>query len=107
MWQAGVVSGQQRTDGCGDGPDPHVRVLLHPPLQGDDRVTRIVGIAPRPFDLAAYGWTKLEYRRGDVRDPAALRDAFAEADVVVHLAFLVTGAARPPRCSARSTSRAR
>jgi len=56
-------------------------------------VTRIVGIARRPFDPAAYGWTKLEYRRGDVRDEAALRDAFAGADVVVHLAFLVTGGA--------------
>jgi nucleoside-diphosphate-sugar epimerase len=33
----------------------------------------------------------MEYRRGDVRDPAALREAFAGADVVVHLAFLITG----------------
>ncbi len=66
---------------------------LIPLLQADDRVTRIVGIARRPFDPAAYGWTKLEYRRGDVRDPSALRDAFGSADVVVHLAFLVTGAA--------------
>ena len=56
-------------------------------------MTRIVGIARRPFDPAAYGWTKLEYRRGDVRDEAALLDAFAGADVVVHLAFLVTGGA--------------
>ena len=35
----------------------------------------------------------MEYRRGDVRDPAALREAFDAADVVVHLAFLITGAA--------------
>jgi nucleoside-diphosphate-sugar epimerase len=41
----------------------------------------------------AAGWTNLEYRRGDVRDEAVLRDAFAGADVVVHLAFLVTGGA--------------
>jgi nucleoside-diphosphate-sugar epimerase len=33
----------------------------------------------------------MEYRRGDVRDPSALREAFAGADVVVHLAFLITG----------------
>jgi hypothetical protein len=52
-----------------------------------------VGIARRPFDPAAHGWAKLEYRRGDVRDPGALRDAFRHADVVVHLAFLVTGTA--------------
>ena len=75
------------------GPTGTFGFGLIPLLQGDDRVTRIVGIARRPFDPAAYGWTKLEYRRGDVRDPAALRDAFAGADVVVHLAFLVTGAA--------------
>src|SRR5690349_7754706 len=64
-----------------------------PLLQAGDRVARIVGIARRPFDPAAYGWTKLEYRRGDVRAEAALLDAFAGADVVVHLAFLVTGGA--------------
>jgi len=64
-----------------------------PLLQADDRVTRILGIARRPFDPAAHGWTKMEYRRGDIRDPAALRDTFGQADVVVHLAFLVTGAA--------------
>ena len=75
------------------GPTGTFGFGLIPLLQGDDRVTRIAGIARRPFDPAAYGWTKLEYRRGDVRDEAALRDAFAGADVVVHLAFLVTGAA--------------
>ena len=75
------------------GPTGTFGFGLMPWLQADDRVTRIVGIARRPFDPAAYGWTKMEYRRGDVRDPAALRDAFSQADVVVHLAFLVTGAA--------------
>ena len=75
------------------GPTGTFGFGLMPLLQADDRVTRIVGIARRPFDPAAYGWTKLEYRRGDVRDPAALQDAFCHADVVVHLAFLVTGAA--------------
>ena len=31
----------------------------------------------------------MEYRRGDVRDGEALQSAFAGADVVVHLAFLI------------------
>jgi len=75
------------------GPTGTFGFGLIPQLQADDRVTRIVGIARRPFDPAAHGWTKMEYRRGDVRDPGALRGAFARADVVVHLAFLVTGAA--------------
>lgn len=73
-----------------------------PLLQNDGRVARVVGIARRPFEPAAYGWTKMEYRRGDVRDPDALRDLFADADVAVHLAFLVTGAA--PRAAIRSVN---
>lgn len=64
---------------------------LMPLLQEQPSVTRVVGIARRPFDPAAQGWTKMEYRRGDVRDEGALREAFAGADVVVHLAFLIVG----------------
>jgi nucleoside-diphosphate-sugar epimerase len=66
---------------------------LIPQLQADDRVGQIVGIARRPFDPAAHGWTKMTYHRGDVRDGGILLDAFGQADVVVHLAFLVSGAA--------------
>jgi nucleoside-diphosphate-sugar epimerase len=73
------------------GPTGTFGAGLVPLLQADDRVERIVGIARRPFDPAERGWTKMEYRRGDVRDPAALEEAFAGADVVVHLAFLITG----------------
>jgi nucleoside-diphosphate-sugar epimerase len=62
-----------------------------PLLEAEPRVERIVGIARRPFDPLEHGWTKLEYRRGDVRDPDALREAFIGADVVVHLAFMITG----------------
>src|SRR3954470_17658661 len=62
-----------------------------PLLQKDRRIKRIVGIARRPFDPGEHGWTKMRYRQGDVRDEAALREAFADADVVVHLAFLITG----------------
>jgi nucleoside-diphosphate-sugar epimerase len=75
------------------GPTGTFGFGLMPLLQADDRIARVVGIARRPFDPAAYGWTKMEYRRGDVRDLQALRDVFGHADVVVHLAFLVTGAA--------------
>jgi nucleoside-diphosphate-sugar epimerase len=75
------------------GPTGTFGFGLIPALQADDRVSRVMGLARRPFDPAAYGWTKMEYRRGDVRDPEALHAAFDGADVVVHLAFLVTGAA--------------
>ncbi|MGD9701158.1 MAG: NAD-dependent epimerase/dehydratase family protein [Acidimicrobiia bacterium] len=73
------------------GPTGTFGAGLIPLLQADDRVARIVGIARRPFDPTAHGWSKMEYRRGDVRDPAALEDAFSGADVVVHLAFLIVG----------------
>lgn len=33
----------------------------------------------------------MAYRRGDVRDPDALRKVFRDADVVVHLAFMIVG----------------
>ncbi|HSC03590.1 MAG TPA: NAD-dependent epimerase/dehydratase family protein [Solirubrobacteraceae bacterium] len=75
------------------GPTGTFGFGLMPLLQAEERVERIVGIARRPFDPAAHGWSKMEYRRGDVRDPDALREAFAEADVVVHLAFMITGTA--------------
>ena len=73
------------------GPTGTFGAGLIPLLQQEPRVARIVGLARRPFDPAARGWTKMEYRRGDVRDPATLRAAFRDADVVVHLAFLVLG----------------
>jgi nucleoside-diphosphate-sugar epimerase len=73
---------------------------LVPLLEQDHRVGRIVGIARRPFDPRARGWTTMEYRQGDVRDPSALSEAFRGADVVVHLAFMITGAA--PRATIRA-----
>ena len=69
---------------------------LMPLLEADDRVAHVTGIARRPFDPAEHGWPKTKYQRGDVRDAQLLRDAFRHADVVVHLAFQVTGAAPGP-----------
>src|SRR5918912_126691 len=73
------------------GPTGTFGFGLMPLLQSDKRIARIIGIARRPFDPAEHGWTKMEYRQGDVRDPEALEQAFAGADVVVHLAFMITG----------------
>lgn len=75
------------------GPTGTFGFGLIPLLQADPRVERIVGIARRPFDPSEHGWSKMEYRRGDVRDAEALEEAFAGADVVVHLAFMITGTA--------------
>jgi nucleoside-diphosphate-sugar epimerase len=82
------------------GPTGTFGFGLMPLLQDDDRIARVVGTARRPFDPNEHGWTKMEYRQGDVRDPEALERAFAGADVVVHLAFLITGS------STRETARA-
>jgi UDP-glucose 4-epimerase len=54
-------------------------------------VGRIVGMARRPFDPAAHGWKRTEYRRGDVLDPPSVDALVADADVVVHLAFVIFG----------------
>src|ERR1044072_3759233 len=46
-------------------------------------------MARRPFDLAGQGWEKTEYRRGDVLDRDAVDGLVEDADVVVHLAFVL------------------
>jgi nucleoside-diphosphate-sugar epimerase len=75
------------------GPTGTLGFGLMPLLEVDDRVAHVTGVARRPFDPAEYGWTKTKYLRGDIRDTQLLCDAFRHADVVVHLAFQVTGAA--------------
>ncbi len=77
------------------GPTGTFGFGLIPLLQADERIGRVVGIARRPFDPAEHGWTKMEYRRGDVRKPETLEAAFEGADVVVHLAFMITGGTAP------------
>jgi nucleoside-diphosphate-sugar epimerase len=74
------------------GPTGTFGFGLIPLLEADPQIERVIGIARRPFDPDEHGWSKMTYRQGDVRDEAALRTAFEGADVVVHLAFLVTGA---------------
>jgi UDP-glucose 4-epimerase len=58
-------------------------------LERQKDVTRMLGMARRPFDPKAHKWSKTEYRQGDVLDRAAVDALCAEADVVVHLAFII------------------
>ena len=44
-------------------------------------------MARRPFDPAAAGLRKTDYRQADVLDADAVDELVAGADVVVHLAF--------------------
>ena len=60
-------------------------------LEQEPSVDRVVGMARRPFDPSEFGWTKFEYRQGDVTDVDAVRSLVEGADVVVHLAFLIMG----------------
>jgi UDP-glucose 4-epimerase len=54
-------------------------------------VARVLGMARRPFDPASLGLRKTEYRQGDVLDRAAVDALAEEADVFVHLAFIILG----------------
>jgi nucleoside-diphosphate-sugar epimerase len=48
-------------------------------------------MARRPFNPAAQGLRKTEYRQGDVLDADSVAALVAGADVVVHLAFVIMG----------------
>lgn len=73
------------------GPTGEVGRSLLAALEQSERVARVLGMARRPFDPAAHGWTKVEYRRGDVLDRESVDALVAGADVVVHLAFIIFG----------------
>jgi nucleoside-diphosphate-sugar epimerase len=75
------------------GPTGTFGFGLIPLLEAEERVERVVGLARRPFDPSEHGWSKMTYRQGDVREAGTLQEAFADADVVVHLAFMITGTA--------------
>ncbi len=60
-------------------------------LDDEPRVGRVIGMARSPFDPAAAGWTKAEYRRGDILDPGSVAALVGDADIVVHLAFIILG----------------
>lgn len=48
-------------------------------------------MARSPFDPAELGWRKTEYRQGDILDIDAVTALIEDADVVVHLAFIIMG----------------
>ncbi|HEY4917064.1 MAG TPA: NAD-dependent epimerase/dehydratase family protein [Solirubrobacteraceae bacterium] len=76
------------------GPTGEIGQAVVAALERSREVARIVGMARRPFNPAARGWKKVSYRRGDVLDPAAVGSLVADADVVVHLAFMIMGSAK-------------
>jgi len=54
-------------------------------------VEAIVGMARRPFDPVSRGWVKTTYQQGDILDRQAVDALVSQADVVIHLAFIIMG----------------
>jgi nucleoside-diphosphate-sugar epimerase len=79
------------------GPTGEIGISAVDALERDPAVGRILGMARRPFDSAAHGWTKSEYRQGDILDRSAVDALVADADVVVHLAYLIMGSREESR----------
>jgi UDP-glucose 4-epimerase len=73
------------------GPTGDLGIAVVDRLERSRAVKKIVGMARRPFDPAEQGWTKTEYRQGDVQDSGSVTDTLKGADVVVHLAFSLMG----------------
>src|SRR3954454_6897144 len=73
------------------GPTGDIGISAVSALEQHPEVERVVGMARRPFDPAAHGWTKAEYRQGDILDRDAVDALVADADIVVHLAFIIMG----------------
>ncbi|HKB50399.1 MAG TPA: NAD-dependent epimerase/dehydratase family protein [Solirubrobacterales bacterium] len=71
------------------GPTGEIGRSFISALERAPEVERVIGMARRPFDLGAQGWEKTEYRRGDILDRDAVDALVADADVVVHLAFVI------------------
>ena len=53
------------------GPTGEIGISTIEALEADPDVERIVGMARRPFDPDARGWSKTEYRQGDILDHAS------------------------------------
>jgi UDP-glucose 4-epimerase len=79
------------------GPTGEIGQAVVAALEHSPDVSRILGLARRPFDPAERGWSKMTYTRGDVLDRRAVVQLLREADVVVHLAFMIMGSASESR----------
>lgn len=71
------------------GPTGEIGKPFISALERAPEVERVIGMARRPFDLGKQAWEKVEYRRGDILDREAVDGLVEDADVVVHLAFVI------------------
>jgi nucleoside-diphosphate-sugar epimerase len=73
------------------GPTGEIGISAVAALEQDPAVDRIIGMARRPFEPASHGWTKTSYLRGDILHREAVDALVSDADVVIHLAFVIMG----------------
>jgi nucleoside-diphosphate-sugar epimerase len=73
------------------GPTGEIGISAVTALEREPAVDKIIGMARRPFDPASSGWVKTGYQQGDILDRDAVDALVAQADVVVHLAFIIMG----------------
>ncbi|OBI87306.1 NAD-dependent epimerase/dehydratase family protein [Mycobacterium asiaticum] len=73
------------------GPTGEIGISAVTALEREPTVDKIIGMARRPFDPLTHGWAKTIYKQGDILDREAVGELVAEADVVIHLAFIIMG----------------
>ena len=79
------------------GPTGEIGQAVVAALERSREVGSILGMARRPFDPRARGWKKVYYRRATCSTADAVQALVQEADVVVHLAFMIMGGAKESR----------
>jgi UDP-glucose 4-epimerase len=76
------------------GPTGEIGISAVTALEREPAVEKIIGMARGTFDPpkhAKYGWSKTSYQRGDILDRDAVDALVGQADVVIHLAFIIMG----------------
>lgn len=73
------------------GPTGDIGRSLLRALDQSREVKTVIAMARRPFDPRKAGLRKTSYRQGDVLDRDSVDGLVADAEVVVHLAFLILG----------------
>jgi nucleoside-diphosphate-sugar epimerase len=79
------------------GPTGEIGQAVVGALERAPEVGSILGMARGSFDPVEKGWKKVSYTRGDVLDRSAVAALVQDADVVVHLAFMIMGGAKESR----------
>jgi nucleoside-diphosphate-sugar epimerase len=73
------------------GPTGDIGRALLRGLDDAPEVDKVIGMARRPFNPAELGLEKTEYRQGDILEPDSIANLVEDADVLVHLAFIILG----------------